>query len=60
MRLVVCQLDDGRVLPNHGCDVNSAPASNRTCKLSPCQRDLKWSISPWDEVLRVENFNMYI
>uniref|UniRef100_A0A7M5V8I3 A disintegrin and metalloproteinase with thrombospondin motifs 9 n=2 Tax=Clytia hemisphaerica TaxID=252671 RepID=A0A7M5V8I3_9CNID len=49
LRLVVCQLEDGRVLPNKGCDAQHKPLTNRTCELLPCQQQYKWHTTGWEE-----------
>lgn len=46
-RLVVCQMDNGSILPNNACHFRYKPVNNKTCELEPCKRNAVWSTTPW-------------
>ncbi|XP_078594813.1 A disintegrin and metalloproteinase with thrombospondin motifs 9-like isoform X2 [Branchiostoma floridae x Branchiostoma japonicum] len=46
-RLVHCQLPNGQILSDHGCEVLDKPPDKQPCRNHPCPRAARWNRGPW-------------
>ncbi|XP_078678214.1 A disintegrin and metalloproteinase with thrombospondin motifs 9-like isoform X2 [Branchiostoma floridae x Branchiostoma belcheri] len=46
-RLVHCQLPNGQILSDHGCEVLDKPPDKQPCSHHPCPRPARWNRGPW-------------
>eukprot|EP00058_Branchiostoma_floridae_P021139 XP_002606629.1 hypothetical protein BRAFLDRAFT_209557 [Branchiostoma floridae] len=49
-RLVHCQLPNGQILSDHGCEVLDKPPDKQPCRNHPCPRAARWNRGPWSTV----------